>query len=178
MDPHIWTIIAEYSDFREVVKIRSLCRRIRQLVFHLTIPFRTTKVNDNILKLYLTNLQWLYAGYNPNITDGGIKNLTNLQTLSISSNNSNITDGGIKDLTNLQHLYVYCNPNITDEGIKNLTNLQTLEISTNKNITNEGIKNLTNLQRLDVGNNPNITYEGIKNLTNLKWLNEKQIKKN
>ena len=56
MDPHIWTIVAKYSEFREVVTIRSLCRRIRQLVFHLKIPYGI-KVNDTILKLYLTNLQ-------------------------------------------------------------------------------------------------------------------------
>ena len=60
MDPHIWTIVAKYSEFREIVTIRSLCRRIRQFVFHLTIPSEV-KVNDTILKLYLTNLQVLYA---------------------------------------------------------------------------------------------------------------------
>ena len=98
MDPHIWTIIAKHSDFRGVVTIRSLCRRIRQLVFHLTIPY-WVKVNDTILKLYLTNFQHLDA-----------------------SHNRNITNVGIKGLTNLQGLYAYDNPNITD--IKHLTNLQ------------------------------------------------------
>jgi hypothetical protein len=145
MDPHIWTIIAKYSKFREVVTIRSLCRRIRQLVFHLTIPI-CVEVDDNILKLYLKNIQRLDAYGSPNITDESIKHLTNLRTLDVG--NTNITDDGIKNLTNLQKLYAY-NLNITDEGIEHLTNLQILFTDGNPNITDEGIKHLTNLQQFN-----------------------------
>ena len=104
MDPHIWTIVAKYSEFREVVTIRSLCRRIRQLVFHLTIPIYI-EVNDNILKLYLTNLQILDAYDNPNITDKGIKHLTNLQMLYAII--QILLMSGIKNLTNLRELYAW-----------------------------------------------------------------------
>jgi len=169
MDPHIWTIVAKHSDFRGVVTIRSLSRRIRQLVFHLTIPY-WVKVDDTIIKLYLTNIQWLDANNNPNITDSGIKGLTNLQRL-YASYKSNITDVGIKGLTNLQRLNAYGNRNITDAGIKGLTNLQHLYAYDNPNITD--IKHLTNLQRLNVGN-PNITDKG---LTNLQWFNGDKVNK-
>jgi hypothetical protein len=153
MDPHIWTIVAKYSDFRGVVKIRSLCRRIRQLVCHLTIP-AGVRVDDTTLKLYLTNLRILFV-----------------------YNNSKITDEGIKHLTNLPTLYAVNNPNITDEGIKYLTNLKVLYAFDNPKITNKGIKNLTNLRRLDIHPNPTITND-YGYLTNLEWFNGKQIVKN
>jgi Leucine-rich repeat (LRR) protein len=147
MDPHIWTIIAKHSHFYEVVKIRSLCRRIRQLVFHLKIP-TWIEVNDNIINLYLPNIQWLDAGDNSNITDASVKHLTNLRTLD-AYGSLKITDEGIKNLTNLQTLNASHNPNITDEGIKNLTNLQWLYAYHNPNITNEGIKHLKKLQKFN-----------------------------
>ena len=41
---------------------------------------------------------------------------------------NNITDEGIKNITNIHTLNLGCNNMITDEGIKNITNIHTLNL--------------------------------------------------
>ena len=85
------------------------------------------------------NLHTLYASFNENITDEGIKHM-NLYTLSAMYSK------------------------ISDKGIKHM-NLHTLVASLNKNISYEGIKHM-NLYILHAPNNPNfnIKYKNIRHL--------------
>ena len=48
-----------------------------------------------------------------------------MQTLNLDCN-TNITDNGIKDMTQMQTLYLGYNTNITDNGIKDMTQMQKL----------------------------------------------------
>lgn len=107
------------------------------------------------------------TGLTPNemITNGGIKKLTNLISLDLSSNYE-ITDDGIKGLTNLTRLKLDRN-RITDEGIKGLTKLTSLELCEVRNITNKGINYLPNLINLGLSFYSRITDDGIKMFTNL-----------
>ena len=166
--------IFEKLDFEFQTNLKQSCHNyygdLQITNFYDLSPKYQYKITDLILSSeQFQKIIKLNVSYNENISDDGIKNLTNLQELNINGN-GNITDEGIKNLTNLQILNIFDNSNITDEGIKNLTNLQELYISRNKNITNKGIKNLTNLQKLNASGNEKITDKGIKNLINLRIL--------
>ena len=95
-----------------------------------------------------------------NWNDNDLQYITDLAIWS----NKNITDTGIKHMTNLTSLF--CGDNITDDGIKHMTNLTSLNLQNNKTITDAGIKHLTNLTSLHLHSNQTITDVGIKHLTN------------
>ena len=107
MEPLVWTIIADYSEFKEKIVIRSLCRRVRSHMPIIDLPRRLEfKLSDALIKrLKLTNLQTLNASCNPNITDDGIRFLSKLQTL-YASYHPNITNDGIRHLTNLRNTHM------------------------------------------------------------------------
>jgi hypothetical protein len=94
-------------------------------------------LTDTKLKEY-KYVKWLYANYNENITDDGIKHMT-LHTLH-ASQNSKITDEGIKHMS-LHTLHARGNSHITDEGIKNMS-LHTLNAMYNSRITDDGVKHM------------------------------------
>src|SRR3990170_7383089 len=108
--------------------------------------------------LQITNLYDLPEIFQEKLTDEILlsKQFQGIKKLN-AEDNENITNIGIRDLTNLRELSISQNQNITDEGIKNLTNLQILV--GNKNITDEGIKNLIFLRSFYI-NDSNITDKG------------------
>jgi hypothetical protein len=113
-------------------------------------------------------IDWKKLVFRPpdDMTDEGIKHLTNITNLNLH-NNIVITNEGIKHLTNIASLNLDDNEVITNEGIKHLTNITSLDLTSNGVITNEGIKHLTNISSLYLFNNVVITNEGIKHLTNI-----------
>lgn len=80
---------------------------------------------------------------------------------------SNITDDGIKKLTNITHLDLDFNEYITNEGISALTNLRFLDLSGNDNITNIVLKNFTKLETLILDFNSSIKRIEIDSITEL-----------
>ena len=110
--------------------------------------------DKGIKHLYLDELVFLSNIY---ITDYGIKHM-DLLCLQV---NDNITNNGIKHMTNLKKLSVFYNNLIGDEGIKNM-NLKILSISHNNKITDNGIKHMQ-FHELYLNSNKIITDEGIKN---------------
>jgi Leucine-rich repeat (LRR) protein len=127
-------------------------------------------MNRNItnfgLKL-MTNVTQLGLRNNLYLTDDGISQLTNLKILYLHT--SQITNG-MKNLVNLTSLSLHIDTDqIENDVLSNLSNLKTLDISGNNSITDIGLKNLTNLTSLK--SNGNITSDSVKYLTNLKELN-------
>ena len=111
----------------------------------LTFGFRELKVkydDDLTTEILLTfKSKIISIECNYNITNEGIKHLTQLRSLNLSSNKT-ITDEGIKPLTQLKNLNLFNNNTITDEGIKHLTQLRNLNLAGNRTITKKGIKHL------------------------------------
>ena len=77
---------------------------------------------DNIQFEDLTNLTKLSLSQSNNISDKGLKILTNLKCLKLISTVKNVFDNDISGLTNLTSISLY-NETITSAGLKNLTNL-------------------------------------------------------
>jgi len=103
-----------------------------------------------------------------------LHNLTDLQTLDISSNGLTKLPEELKALTKLQTLTMSSNRlSGLPEGLKALTKLQTLDISSNGlTILPDLLQNLTSLQTLDISfNGLSGLPEGLKELTRLQTLN-------
>lgn len=64
--------------------------------------------------------------------------LTNLKTLSLSSNNV-ITNNGLSRLVNLKTLDLSSNNTITDDCFQTLTNIKYLDLTDNHSVSNKGI---------------------------------------
>jgi len=112
----------------------------------------------------------------PYITSEGLKNLTNLISLTLESS-CNIEDEGIRNLTNLTCLKMDWVLEITGSVLQGLTNLTSLTIREHcPQIADQGIKDLTNLTSLDLdiyaewGSANGFTNAGLTNLTNLTHL--------
>ena len=72
-------------------------------------------------------METLYLYCNTIITNDGIKDMTQMQSLNFGDNYLNInTDNGIKGMIQMQTLNLNHNTNITDNGIKGMTQMQTL----------------------------------------------------
>lgn len=123
----------------------------------------------------LTSLRELYLDDNPLKDIGAIKELEQLEVLSIDIFNPQITNlNALVNLTNLKELYVTCNL-ITDiSPLENLKALRILHLFTHhgqsqiKNI--EIIGSLINLEELRLEGNSIRDIDFLEELSNLKWL--------
>lgn len=105
------------------------------------------------------------------ISDYGIENLTNLQTLILRNTKNTITDICVRYLTNITELRLMGNEGITSHCIHYLTNLKSLTLSNNKLVTGICFKYLyTSLTDLDLSYNNKIMPKFISKLTTLKCL--------
>ncbi len=95
----------------------------------------------------LTKLIYLNSSFT--ITDVTIIDFTNLRNLTLKSQDL-VTDGGIKELTQLTELTI-CNKLVTDHGLSHLTNLTKLNFDNTNSIsfTWLGIRKLKNLRNLN-----------------------------
>lgn len=149
-------IIRDELNFKFQTNLRLVSKNFTQYpITDLAFGVLYTKFTDNILKSYLSATKLIL--FDNNVTD--INCLINLHTLYIL-NGYNISDSGIKSLTNLTYLYIVDCEKITD--INHFINLQTLHI-TNRSIDHKcgmddnGIRFLTNLTSLDATNNIKIS---------------------
>ncbi len=156
----------------------------------------TDKALESIKKLtHLTNLNLIQT----NITNNGLKNLTELPLQKLDIGQNKITDEGLKylpptiallnlesleitndglknlhDLQNLQHLYLKNNPQLTDRAIDNLQafpNLIELDL-TGTGITDAAISKLQKMPKLmalHIGNTK-LSGEGLPKLKNVTML--------
>lgn len=159
---------------------------------HLTeLSIMASSINDDDIKglKILNKLAIWMQSEDYEITDMGIKELTNLTHLDIP-HNYGITNHSISKLVNLTHLDIYDSlvsgdgikyltkltwlnldgDSFFDEDLCRLTNLQTLSLN-NTGISNECLSLLTNLTRLNIKDCYNITTESIALLVNLVGLN-------
>jgi hypothetical protein len=86
----------------------------------------------------------------PNITDAGIKKITELKTLAfLCIRRTKVTDKGLAELKKLPNLMTMRanNTAITDEGLKHLAEVKSIRqlLLDNTMITDEGLKHLTKL---------------------------------
>lgn len=121
-------------------------------------------ISDDGLK-YLTNLTHLDLSNDSWISDLGIQNLTKLQTLCLADAYNRVTSSGVSQLVNLTKLDISGMNLITDYGIRGLEQLLSLTLDIDSKVTDEGISNLINLTFLSL--NDLITDAGISPLTNL-----------
>lgn len=137
---------------------------IRDLTQLTSLEFVNESItNDSFCNFeYLTHLKAGIFG-----TNDAVKDIISLKSLILSVQDD-ITDEGLKCLTNLTHLEV--NPSITDEGLKNLNLLTSLSLNINQNITDFGIMQLSNLTYLDIGENEQVSAFSVQKLSNLKTL--------
>jgi len=145
----------------EILKLDS------HIYFYFDIRLQEKKITDNGIK-NLPQLNTLNLYRNTIITNEGIQNLLQLTTLDLSYNNI-INDNGIKNLLQLNTLILANNYNITK--IKHLINLTNLDLSGYSIIDDIELKNLTKLTILNLENNNSITNEGLKYVPNLIELN-------
>jgi len=82
-------------------------------------------INFNSKLKYFKNCTILNLSYCHNITDEGLKYLSNYTTLDLSC--LKITDDGLKYLSNCRSLKLY-NCNITDKGLKYLSNCKDFKL--------------------------------------------------
>ncbi len=115
----------------------------------LRLPFLSNlvlDVNEEVTDDYLsqlTNLQDLSLMFNNVITDNGITGL-NLTHLRLGYN-TQITDLGLRSLTQLECLYLGDNSVITNHGVSVLTDLKSIMLSNNNIITSAAFVNIYNL---------------------------------
>lgn len=125
-----------------------------------------TDIGDNGVSR-LTLLTDICMRNNRNITDDGLKSLTNLENLVC---NYRVTDNSISHLVKLRMLFLYNDSPVSDKSISRLTNLSSLIITSGSNdITDSSISLLTNLTSLTSFTNK-LTGECIERLTNLEKL--------
>lgn len=106
--------------------------------------------SDRVLRLAqdLPGLLVLDLSDSPEITNGGMRHLRNMELWRLSIGGPAITDAGLahlRDMTSLRHLKISGSPQLTDAGLVQLA----------------GLKNLTELEIHDA---PRLTEEGIAGL--------------
>jgi hypothetical protein len=127
--------------------------------------YMTDESFNYIGKFYNYKFEQICCEDNSEITNNA---LLKYNPKSINVRDCNITDDGIKHMTNLEELYVICNNNITDGALEDLNKLKILDIGGYSGITNKGLTKLQNLVKLMPSEN--ITGEGLKHLKSLKIL--------
>jgi len=105
---------------------------------------------------------------NGNISNYMLNCLENITCLDFSCRI--ITDNGIKNITSLKYLNLSSKYHITNNALGFLTNLTTINLEENVGITDDGLMNLTKLYILDLRHNNYITDNGLKYLPQLKAL--------
>ncbi len=127
------------------------------------------KIQDISTLKELTNLQTLSLSANQISDISALKGLANLQTLELTNNR--ISDiSALKGLTNLQTLDLAANQISDISALKELTNLQTLELTNNQISDVSTLKGLTNLQTLVLFGNQISDISALKGLSNLQKL--------
>ena len=114
--------------------------------------------NENLIKYIIETYSFSNLNFTGcrEITDSGLKSLTNCTSLNLSFC-KNITDSGLKSLVNCTSLNLtYCY-GITDEGLKSLTNCASLNLSYCNKITDLGLGSLTNCTSLNLSHCKKIT---------------------
>lgn len=100
------------------------------------------------------------------ITDAGLLGCGNLVRLCLGQ--CTISDAGLRSMSNLRHLDISSNCTISDAGLRQLQ-LETLELGNNHVISNDGLKHYTMLIGLGLRDNFRITKVG--HLSTLRRLN-------
>lgn len=177
----------------------------------LSCQYTLTKNLDTSIITQMSSLRWLLFGRSDNIDDSVLQALPNLEVINV---NERITDHGIRHLTKLHSvglssnhgvtysalhgkplrvllcprdvsffdhrvvsfgrtLEVLCLGNsqdVTDKTLQQLPRLRELVINSNTRITDRGILALPRLQMLSVGCSQGITDKSLVTLTDLRFL--------
>jgi hypothetical protein len=124
-------------------------------------------VTDDVLKHIMTTatkIKTINLSDCKQITDEGLKNLTNATTIDLSGCR-NITDAGLEHLTNATTINLTFSQKITDAGLAHLTNATTIYLGYSHNITDEGLAHLTNATTINLSGCKQITDKGLAHLT-------------
>ncbi len=137
-----------------------------------------TQMYYKVYKIERSELSLYFRHFTDISTIPGLKYLTNLKVLSLSSNKISEIKG-IDHLTKLKELSLSSNKITEIKGLENLKNLRILYLSSNKITEIKGLENLTNLKRLQLSCNKIKEIKGLENLKELQYLEleDNQIKK-
>ena len=136
---------------------------------HLDLSYNT-KFRDTPKLTTLRNVTKLYLCNNACVTDGVLREMTQLQHLYLTRN-ATITDHGLAPLTALRTLSLVGNDTITDHAVRRLTGLETLWLNCNKCITAQAVCALTRLTTLHLGSGASgVEVASLSTLTSLTFL--------
>ena len=199
------SIIIPYLNLEDLENMRLASRELEKMIrrtyFHSNFRVRltqasftplrpelasfVTKVDDSesggrLALLFSRTLQDVKVRHNPNIDWNSLIQLTNLQTLRLSSNQLAAVPESISRLSNLHTLSLGCNQlTAVPESIGQLTNLQTLDLRGNRlTAVPESIGQLSSLQALLLSSNQlTAVPESIGQLSRLQtlYLNGNQL---
>lgn len=152
-------------------QLTTVCKLWLKLVYE--GPLQESLINfqvySDLVLVYYTSLTELNLGSNTQITDSGIRNLTNMVNLSLRYNR-NITDAGVRLMTNLTTLDLESNQLITNRCVSKLTKLTTLNLSYNARVTGAALLSLQRLNDLNLNGNRVVYDEDLSCLTQLSSL--------
>jgi Leucine Rich repeat len=135
---------------------------LKKLTINFTISFPEDCLSN------LSNLTCLDVYCCNWITDTTLSYLDKLKSLTICSDN--ITNEGLKYLTNIKNLNITSCEQIDDDGLKYLSNVTILNIKYCPKITTLGISYLTNIEVLIISISQNIDYDSLLKLNSLLYI--------
>lgn len=136
--------------------------RIPHLVASLDVlSLRANTVITDYGVRHLSALSTLVLSTNAVITDAGISTLVTLTSLNLTENTT-ITDRGIRNLTRLRKLVLDGATGITDGGLRDLRALTDLRLARVHSVDGDDFNALTALEHLDLSNNSSVSGRTLK----------------
>jgi hypothetical protein len=165
--PIIKTILSYMSgrELIELLKIKYYKKIYERYNKEIIIDLSYRPIEDIDLE-NLSNIHTIYLSGCRKITNRALRNLSNIDTIYLDW--CNITDGGLKYLSNAQFIDISECENISDYGISFLKNVKKLNISNCNDIIGRSLKYLKNLEEINITGCYEIDEEEIMELKNIK----------
>ena len=139
---------------------------------------------------YFSKVRKIYIRNCKNVTDEGLRHLSNVHSVHILGSNMSITDEGLKHLSNVRSIVLssseelyhsvsakyFTELKITDEGLKHLSHIKKIEIGSSNEITNVGLSYLTSAHKITISDCPLVTGDVFNKLHNLRSVVMKNCK--